>query len=82
MNTCGTCRFFGKKEDGTNFEDDQYLSDLPDTHRRCGFITHSTYKTSDIEKQPYPKAFVVDGSDYFAALCVSTDFGCPDWSTK
>jgi hypothetical protein len=78
MNTCGTCRFFGKKEDGTNYDDDQHVSGLPDSHRRCGFMPHQD-KWDYEQGKPLPKAFVVDGSDYFAALCVTTDWGCPDW---
>ena len=74
---CGTCRYWGDAED------------LGERWRRCLGVRHgSTRRTED---GPYDvwlddygqgprvilsRAFVADGSDYYAALKCEADFGC------
>jgi len=64
LNTCGTCKFRGK-EDG---EGSGYFL--------CGRIQH---EGRGGEYKKGHGAAVIDGSGYFAALCVETDFGCTAW---
>ena len=79
MNTCGTCRFFGKVrefERWDNGADDSWV-EIPAYHV-CGLLQHlnGSDHFSDLPTQP---AGVIDGSGYYAALCVREDFGCNQW---
>ena len=77
MNTCGTCKYFNPKHDN-----DLYI---PRTYALCERIEQvdSDGWKDDDERQSYQfKAVVVDGSGYFAALCVKDDFGCTEWEEK
>ena len=35
-----------------------------------------------MKRIPEELAYVVDGSGYYAALCVSEDFGCSQWAQE
>ena len=74
MNTCGTCRFFGAADHGRETN-----PRIPESHKLCGRIQE--FDNWPINKSP-ESAVVVDGSGYFAALCVTTDFGCTEWKAK
>lgn len=74
MNTCGTCRFFGPVENAlTDYSGDE---DVPSTYHKCLLLKHLNKDQSYCEEAP---AGVIDGSGYFAALCVHEDFGCNQW---
>lgn len=62
-NTCGTCKFKGKL--------------IKESHKYffCDRIKHDV----DRRFKPGHKAVIVDGSGYYAALCVEDDFGCLEW---
>ncbi len=65
---CGNCKFRGQEKDGTGLE-------LPTGYFLCERIKHDEcwkYKKGQL-------AVVIDGSGYFAALCVEKDFGCVAW---
>ncbi len=77
--TCGNCIFKG----------DSFEEDPNSPYFKCNKIKHGisasyhkTYGERDqiaINDQMKTAAFTVDGSDYYAALCVSKDFGCNQW---
>ena len=75
--TCGTCRFRGESYKKCN--EDTGLDDVDSGYFRCDRVKFlsASYKTKAGES-----AFVIDGSGFFAALCVESDFGCNQWETK
>lgn len=74
MNTCGTCKFFGAADYGAAKN-----ANIPESHKLCGRIQQFD---NWHDKSTADRAVVVDGSGYFAALCVTTDFGCTEWEAK
>lgn len=86
MNTCGTCKHWGKDR----------LPYFPGLHPcRAVIAQHDVEKVSDdngfdveppdgcyLAKGGTPKAVAVDGSGYFAALKTREDFGCVLWEAK
>lgn len=76
MNTCGTCKYFGAARKLTLHEPD--LREANGPYKVCGLIEHHDYRSS-LEGV---LAYVVDGSGYYAALCVSEDFGCSQWAQE
>lgn len=76
MNTCGECRFRG---DELESYDSKLGRDAKNGSFLCGKIEHDNdpefRKSSD-------KATVIDGSGYYAALCVAEDFGCVLWEPR
>lgn len=71
MNTCGTCKYFGDPvRDGNQH--------VPTGYHVCAWIK----QWDDYGPPPDASAVVVDGSGYFAALCVVEDFGCNKWAAK
>lgn len=91
LQLCGTCRHWGEPQDWSFIAALQSL-------RPCGAVKHDAKlprkKDADgldaedpetfgpILDCPTPKAVVVDGSGYFAALKTAEDFGCPLWEAK
>ena len=76
-NTCGTCKHRGKEILIPDYKN--WTNDKPSGYFQCDFIKHndkSVYEGRFLKGQ---KACVVDGSDYYAALCVEDDFGCNLW---
>lgn len=75
MNTCGTCKFFGVRNDG------EYPSQhsTPEGYALCGRIQQYECYAGQEKTE---KALAMDGSGYYAALCVTTDFGCTEWEAK
>jgi hypothetical protein len=76
MNTCGTCKYFGASRKLTLPEPDRREDNGP--YKVCGLI-------EQLDSRPIVSAYmayVVDGSGYYAALCVSEDFGCNQWAEK
>lgn len=72
---CGSCKHKG--EVLKNFDDDfDYKVDT--SYFICKLIEHD----KEAECVKGQKAFVVDGSGYYAALCVENDFGCNKWEAK
>ena len=77
-NTCGTCRYRGVPANECE------MGRIEDGGKQCTY-----FLCGRIEQKPnywvYPagkKAMVKDGSGYYAALCVETDFGCSLWEAK
>lgn len=79
MNTCGTCKHFGKLADVCiDPENDDYV---PNTiYHECTLLSHLN-KTGTEEKWS-AIAGVIDGSGYYAAFCVREEFGCNQWAAK
>ena len=69
--TCGTCRFRG-------VEDHEHAHLIPSGYFLCTLIKHQEVRYSQ-PVAPGAGGFVIDGSDYYAALCVEADFGCNKW---
>jgi hypothetical protein len=77
MNTCGTCKHLGDERELTHYDSEG--DDLPDTkYRVCGLLKHLNEHGSVSQRV----AGVIDGSGYFAAFCVTEDFGCNQWSAR
>lgn len=76
MNTCGTCKHFGKLVEGLDRHDSEG-EELPNTrYHQCMLLQHMNGSS---QKPLAEAAGVVDGSGYFAVLCVSEEFGCNQW---
>ena len=72
MNTCGTCKYFGARVED---EAEGYMPlNTPEAYHICKYLSQAVY--GDDFKQP---AHVIDGSGYYAALCVSPEYGCNQW---
>lgn len=79
MNTCGTCKFRGAEF--KNFNSETFDNDIPTGYFMCERARHADdYGDSKVKKGD--SAVVIDGSGYYAALCVETDFGCNKWEQK
>lgn len=74
MNTCGTCKYKGDAIEGWDDDMDKYG---PTGFFLCTFIEQKIRG-----EEAKTKAYVKDGSDYYAALCVDDDFGCTLWEGK
>jgi hypothetical protein len=73
MNTCGTCKYKGELSDVGHFDESQQKG-----YFFCERIQHDhrwKYEEGN-------RALVIDGSGYYAALCVEDDFGCNQWEAK
>lgn len=91
MNTCGTCKYRGEPaKECYNFYDDSTMDsphhyrNLAETYFLCTRIKHVVkHSAPHGNEQAYPitgdGAYVEDGSGYYAALCVESDFGCNKW---
>ena len=98
MNTCGTCKYFGAARLGVEDESpnitladfasvmiakpDEEVAEPPEfgPYKVCGLIEMKSYGT--LPEGANTTAYVEDGSNYYAALCVSEDFGCNQWVQK
>lgn len=75
MNTCGTCKYFGAGPERTDRDEMEEWG----PYKVCGFLEMATYRCELTEGIV---AYLKDASGYYAALCVSQDFGCNQWVTK
>ena len=80
MNKCKDCKYFGE----------EYMMRDEDTFEEVGSGIHTCDRIIR-EEEPYladfdqlskDRAYVVDGSGYYAALRVKEDFGCIAWESK
>jgi hypothetical protein len=74
---CGNCKYKGEmvEENFTEWKADIEVVVEEMEYFLCERIEHISQYT----RREGTSAFVVDGSDYFAALRVSNDFGCKAW---
>jgi hypothetical protein len=72
MNTCGACKYF------TAGELSEHPGVIPESFHYCGRMEYISGIDGDISDE---SAVVVDGSGFFAALCVKEDFGCNQWKS-
>lgn len=72
--TCGTCKYRGKPI--TRHGDEASNWENVDT----GYFLCEQIKHQHADRKPTSVAFVQDGSDYYAALCVADEFGCNQWA--
>jgi len=70
---CGTCEFKGEEILVEDPEDD--FEEKPSGFFLCTRIKHMMRGEEDLNEP----AYLIDGSDYFAALRVKSDFGCNAW---
>ena len=76
-NTCGRCEYFGKEM--VTVDDETYLEKGTGYHI-CDRIKHNV---DDLHaNKSGMKAAVMDGSGYYAALIVESDFGCIAWAKR
>lgn len=77
MNTCGTCKYFGEACEISRYDDDVETV----THYHvCDLVKQiNGYGDDEVPFRQY-LAGVKDGSGYFAALCVTDEFGCNQWA--
>lgn len=79
MNHCGTCKYFGPELTGM----DEDLDEQPSGFHACELIKHGNKGYMEFATPPQlGRAYVADGSGYFAALRVRSDFGCVEWEAK
>ncbi|MGB8987986.1 MAG: hypothetical protein WCC37_15405 [Candidatus Sulfotelmatobacter sp.] len=81
MNTCGTCKYFGAQRESMAEGADSSGTYIPAPYKACGFM-EMEWHFGDTPSQKNAVAFVVDGSGFYAALCVSDEFGCNQWTAK
>ncbi len=72
MKTCGTCKYKGKL--CTTFREGE---EVDTSFFLCSRIPFKD--SSEGVLSPGTKAELIDGSGYYAALCVEDDFGCVLW---
>lgn len=77
MNTCGGCKYKGEEIVTDDFRGD----DITTGYFLCERAKH-VGMNSDLKEFPKAKCAVIDGSGYYAALCVEDDFGCNQWEPK
>ena len=77
--TCGTCAFRGTPILIPGDEDSGW-ADRESSYFCCDRVKFNDNARNEIKGEQ--SAFVMDGSGYFAALCVEEDFGCNQWSIK
>ena len=78
MNTCATCKYQGEAYEHTDWVDGEPVTTVTKFHQ-CNKI----YWDNGGDGIPrHIKAYIVDGSGYFAALRCRDDFGCVDWKAK
>ena len=65
IKTCGNCKCRGSL---IGFDE-----------AKEGFFLCERIEFCESDDKPKRKAYVIDASDYNAALCVSSDFGCNEW---
>lgn len=77
--TCGTCRFRGEPI----LIDNEKYEDVESGFFLCDLIKHFAEMHGRVTGLPKQSgAVVIDGSDYYAALCVENEFGCNKWEAK
>jgi len=77
MQTCGNCKFKGEEITEDTFIDGDYVV-LQTGYFLCGLIKMGGgdgAQTRELSGSSYVK----DGSGYYAALCVASDFACNRW---
>ena len=72
MKTCGTCKYFGPDEPDSAWGEESRF-------RKCMLMENRAFERSESIQA---SAYVEDGSGYYAALCVSEDFGCTEWTPQ
>ena len=75
MNNCGTCKYFGEEVTTEDFEN---FTTIGSGYHKCDSIKHD----KEYDYNPGKGAMVEDGSGYYAALKVESDFGCVKWVKK
>ena len=79
MNTCGTCRYFGRRVDSFDSWDEDG-NELRNTRfHKCMLLAHLNHSG---RTPPCVPAGVIAGRGDFAALCVSDEFGCNQWAAR
>lgn len=80
MNTCGTCKYFGEPVTELQRYDDDTLDPIPSKFHKCELL--KMIRGEDEQDRLAIPAAVIDGSGYFAALCVKEEFGCNQWVAR
>jgi hypothetical protein len=75
MNTCGTCKHIKREARTVPRWDDSAEDMVEAVFHVCGRLKHLN-GDSLILSEP---AGTLDGSGYYAALCVTDEFGCTLW---
>lgn len=78
MNTCGTCKHFGPPVDNYSLRADDDEGE-PSKYHACQVVKFFA-RPGNRDPKPEAPAVVVDGSGYYAALCVKEEFGCNQWA--
>jgi hypothetical protein len=78
VNTCGTCKHFGRALEFSEYDDDHNETIITKFHA-CKLLKHM----NNCEGHKYDGvAGPIDGSGYHAVFCVSEEFGCNQWEPK
>lgn len=82
MNTCGTCKYFGKAREFDWYDSETEAEGTITKFHICDLLNHlnsSSKSARDFQNEP---AGAIDGSGYYAAFCVSEEFGCNQWAPR
>lgn len=82
MNTCGTCKYFGEPREIDWWDSETEQEGTITKFHVCDLIKHINGGNTDRKASADAAAGVVDGSGYFAAFCVSDEFGCNQWKPR
>lgn len=79
MNTCGTCKHFGELVYLSYF--DEAKDETVENKRLhvCRLLRQLNSIEENIKASILDPAGVIDASGYYAAFCVSEEFGCNQW---
>ena len=80
--TCGTCKYRGEPIEHEYWDEAEDDMVARQTYFLCELIKHINGSYSAENYKPGLGAGVTDGSGYYAALCVESDFGCNRWEQK
>lgn len=81
MNTCGSCKYFGKLIEVSLDIYPEQGDDIVNTrYHQCDLLRHLNRHALSVPIAD--AAGVIDGSGYRATFCVSEEFGCNQWKPR
>ena len=82
MNTCGTCKHFGEVKELDWYDADSDDEGVIVKFHVCNLLKHLNENNESRRMAEAATAGTIDGSGYYAALCVSAEFGCNQWAER
>lgn len=86
MNKCGTCKFFSDKLADIRYFAESSGHEVEEVKNNrlhiCSLLKHLNEDTYSKMAAMTAPAGTIDDSGYYAAFCVSEDFGCNQWQAR